>query len=124
VVSVEYGQALFELDPLRAEDGEHLVREAQASGVSPSEGLPTGHRSVSAPTDGVFYRAPRPGARPFVSIGDTIREGQPVGLVEVMKTFGQVLYGGPGLPDSAVVVEIRADDGAEIRAGQVLLIVR
>jgi hypothetical protein len=41
-----------------------------------------------------------------------------------MKTFNQVLYGGADLPDAATVLEIRAEDGAEIRAGQVLLLVR
>lgn len=124
VVAVEYGQVLFLLEPLATGDLERLDREAGAPGASANQGLPAGHHAVIAPTDGVFYRAPRPGASPFVSPGDTVREGQPVGLVEVMKTFGQVLYGGPGLPGEAVVVEVRADDGAEIRAGQVLVVVR
>lgn len=124
VVPVEYAQVLFELEPLGAGDREHLIGEAEVSGVTTVAGLPPGHRPVVAPTDGVFYRSPRPGARPFVGPGDRVREGQPVGLVEVMKTFGQVLYGGAGLPDEAEVVEVRVEDGAEIRAGQVLLVVR
>jgi biotin carboxyl carrier protein len=124
VVPVEYAQVLFELQPLSAGDQEHLAGEAKVSGVSTVSGLPADHRAVVAPTDGVFYRSPRPGARPFVTSGDRVRDGQPVGLVEVMKTFGQVLYGGAGLPDEAEVVEVRVEDGAEIRAGQVLLVVR
>ncbi|MFI6277209.1 acetyl-CoA carboxylase biotin carboxyl carrier protein [Streptomyces sp. NPDC050988] len=40
---------------------------------------------VHAPTVGVFYRAPEPGAKPFVSEGDTVVPGQQVGLIEAMK---------------------------------------
>ncbi len=124
VVAVEYGQVLFLLEPLAAGDLARLDPEAGVPGAPTSQGLPAGHHAVVAPTDGVFYRAPRPGAPPFVTPGDTIRDGQPVGLVEVMKTFGPVLYGGPGLPGEAEVIEVRAEDGAEIRAGQVLVVVR
>jgi len=123
-VAVEYGQILFLLEPLAAGDLERLDGEGGAPGVPASHGLPPGHHAVVAPTDGVFYRSPRPGAPPFVAPGDRVREGQPVGLVEVMKTFGQVLYGGPGLPGEAEVVEVRAEDVGEIRAGQVLVVVR
>ena len=81
-------------------------------------------KAVTAPTDGVFYRRPAPDAAPFVEPGGRVEAGQPVGLVEVMKTFNQILYGGPGFPDSAEVLEIRAEEGAEIRSGDVLVVVR
>ena len=121
VVPVGYGTLLFELAPLTA--------DAVAAGEEPSrshavEGVPAGARAVPSPTDGVFYRRSRPGAPAFVEPGQTVRAGQPIGLVEVMKTFNQVLYGGADLPDTATVLEIRAEDGTEIRAGQVLLLVR
>ena len=57
-------------------------------------------------------------------MGGRLRSGQAVGLVEVMKTFNQILYGGPGLPAEVTVVEIRCEDGDEIQAGQVLIVVR
>ncbi|ANM32047.1 hypothetical protein ABI59_03000 [Acidobacteria bacterium Mor1] len=79
---------------------------------------------MRAPTDGVFYRRPSPDAPAFVEAGQRVRGGQPVGLVEVMKTFNQVRYGGDDLPDEAEVVEIRADDGQEVQAGQVLIVVK
>jgi acetyl-CoA carboxylase biotin carboxyl carrier protein len=78
---------------------------------------------VVSPSDGVFYRKPSPDAPAFVEVGASVSAGQAVGLVEVMKTFNQILYGGPGFPEPATVVEIRADDTAEVRAGQVLLVV-
>lgn len=123
VVAVEYGQVLFELSPLREDDAAGLEAEGRATGaVVP--GLAPGLHAVVAPTDGVFYRRPTPGARPFVDAGDRVRAGQPVGLIEVMKTFGQIPYGGAGLPEEAEVVEVRAADGAEVRAGDVLVVVR
>ncbi|HEX6852595.1 MAG TPA: biotin/lipoyl-containing protein [Candidatus Polarisedimenticolaceae bacterium] len=123
IVAVEYGQTLFELAPLRADDAAGLEEEGRTTGTVVA-GLPAGHHAVVAPTDGVFYRRPTPGARPFVQAGDRVRNGQPLGLIEVMKTFGQIPYGGPGLPEEAEVVEVRADDAAEVRAGDVLVVVR
>ena len=123
VVSVAYGTLLFALAPLTSEElspAEAADRTRHPQGAD----LPVGARAVVAPTDGVFYRRAAPGAPAFVELGQTVRTGQALGLVEVMKTFNQVLYGGPDLPDVATVVEIRAEDGQEIRAGQVLLLVR
>lgn len=123
-VAVEFGETLLVLEPIASGDPEPSARTASAPGLPAVGGLSAGQHALLAPTDGVFYRSPRPGAAPFVEAGQRIREGQPVGLVEVMKTFGPVLYGGPGLPEEAEVVEVRADDGTEIRAGQVLVVVR
>ena len=67
---------------------------------------------------------PTPGARPFVEPGTALRAGQVVGLVEVMKTFNQILYGGAGFPERAEVVEVRCGDAQEVRAGQILMVIR
>ncbi len=117
---VEYGQPLFTLLPLRR----GVDRAAGGQGAAGKGRLPRGTHAVTAPTDGAFYRGPSPGAPPFVKPGSRIRSGQVLGLVEVMKTFSQVLYGAPGLPDEAEVVEVRCEDGAEVRSGQILMVVR
>jgi acetyl-CoA carboxylase biotin carboxyl carrier protein len=49
-----------------------------------------GLRYVRAPTVGTFYRCPEPGAPPFVSVGDVVRRGQPIGILEVMKMMSPV----------------------------------
>ncbi len=121
VVPVGYGTLLFELAPLTADA---VAAGEERSPAHAVEGVPAGARAVLSPTDGVFYRRSGPGVAAFVEVGQTVRAGQPIGLVEVMKTFNQVLYGGADLPPTATVLEIRAEDGAEIRAGQVLLLVR
>lgn len=119
-VPVDYGQLLFEIAPAGG-------AWADAAAGSPGRGAPAsaeGAVPVLAPTDGVFYRAPSAGGTPFVEVGRRVREGDPVGLIEVMKTFSHVLYGGPGLPAEAEVVEVCCADAEEVRAGRVLMLVR
>lgn len=123
-VAVEFGQCLFEMSPVGGEAAVALEGDAAVVGHPAGAGLAVGTRAILSPTDGVFYRSPSPGAPPFVEVGAEVASGDPVGLVEVMKTFNQILYGGPGFPDRATVVEVRCADAAEVRAGEVLVVVR
>jgi acetyl-CoA carboxylase biotin carboxyl carrier protein len=52
--------------------------------VAAGAAAPAGH-TLTAPTVGVFYRSPEPGAAPFVNTGDLVTAGQQVGIVEAMK---------------------------------------
>lgn len=122
LVPVAYGERLLRLVPLGS--APRSVAGAAAAPAAHAAGLPPGCRALTAPTDGVFYQRPDPHSPPFVRPGSRIRTGQPIGLVEVMKTFNQILYGGAGLPEEAEVVELRCRDGVEIAAGDVLLVVR
>jgi biotin carboxyl carrier protein len=125
VVAVEHGQLLFRLAPVRTDGLEDIGDDEHATFGHPSGAdLPPGTRAIVSPTDGVFYRKSAPGAPAFVELGQKIRVGHAVGLVEVMKTFNQILYEGPGFPDQAEVVEVRAEEAEEVRAGQVLVVVR
>lgn len=118
VVAVEYGQRLFGLAPI-----ETGATAAAATGAEAGNPVASGGGlTVVAPTDGTFYHRPSPDASPFVEVGKPVRRGQVVGLVEVMKTFNQILFDGADRPDQATVVELRAGDGEEIRAGQTLLV--
>ncbi len=123
-VAVEHGELLFLLSTAGGESWAGAVADAARVVDATEAGLAPGTRAVVSPTDGTFYRRTSPEAAPFVEIGARIRRGQPVGLVEVMKTFNQVLYGGPGFPEEAEVVEVRCGDAEEVRAGQVLVVVR
>lgn len=122
VVALAYGDPLLRVLPLRA--AREAARSAGASAPARGDDIPAGCHAVRAPTDGVFYQRPDPASEPFVRPGDRIRRGQPVGLVEVMKTFNHIAYGGPGLPEEAEVVELRRGDGEEVAAGELLLVVR
>lgn len=71
---------------------------------------------VVAPLLGTFYRAPKPGAPPFVELGTPVEEDSAVGLVETMKLFNSVAAGVRG-----TVAEICVDDGQFVEQGAVLL---
>ena len=115
-VAVGYGDVLFRVLPIDESTAPATERTRSSRGAG-------GHQ-VAAPTDGVFYLSPTPGAQPYVAVGTRVTAGQPIGLIEVMKTFNPIVYGGAGLPESAEVVEILAGDGQEVRAGQILVTLR
>ena len=119
-LAVEYGQLLFRLTPV----GEISMERSAAGGSAAGDEVAAGSGAIVSPTDGVFYRKASPDAPPFVELGSRIKPGQPIGLVEVMKTFNQILYDGPGCTEEAEVIEIRCEDAQEVSAGQILVVVR
>ena len=122
-VPVDYGLPLFELRSSEPDEEEDSAKTA-ATGTSSKAPAEEEGWPVLSPTDGVFYRRPAPDAAPFVLPGSRVRAGQTIGLVEVMKTFNPIVFAGPGLPQEAEVAEIRCEDAQEVRAGQVLMILR
>jgi acetyl-CoA carboxylase biotin carboxyl carrier protein len=71
--------------------------EAAESGEAPEgEDGAAGLVAVAAPLPGTFYRAPRPGAPPFVEVGDLVREDTVVAIVETMKLMNSVPAGTRG----------------------------
>jgi len=116
---VEYGQQLFTLAPVAAMDARSKV-----AGPRGGDSLPEGCFAVTCPIDGVFYHRPSPGAPAYVEIGGAVEAGRTLGLIEAMKSFNAVAYGGPGLPAHAIIEEIRAADAVEVRQGAVLFVVR
>jgi acetyl-CoA carboxylase biotin carboxyl carrier protein len=71
---------------------------------------------VTAPLVGTFYRAPEPGAAPFVEIGDMVQPGQQVGIVEAMKLTNSILS-----EMSGRVVQVLAENGEFVEYGQPLV---
>ena len=84
-----------------------------AAAAKPDE--PPGHL-VRAPLAGTFFATPKPGDPAFVQVGQQIREGDLVGLVEAMKVFNEVLSDVDG---RVARVLVRSGDG--VAAGQPLL---
>ena len=72
---------------------------------------------VKSPIIGTAYLAPEPGAKKFVKIGDKIKKGQTVMIVEAMKTMNHV----PSTSDGEVV-KILVEDGQPVEFGQTILI--
>jgi len=71
---------------------------------------------VLAPLLGTFYRAPKPGAPPFVEVGSTVEEDTIIGIIEVMKLMNTVRAGVRGK-----VTQILGRDGALVEYGEVLI---
>jgi acetyl-CoA carboxylase biotin carboxyl carrier protein len=74
-----------------------------------------------APTSGRFYGRSAPDKPPFVEPGTQLVHGATICLLEVMKTFHRVTYGGSGLPDTARVSSVLVRDGDDVNAGDPLL---
>jgi len=70
---------------------------------------------VEAPMVGVFYRAPEPGAPPFVEVGDTVATGQTLCLLEAMKLFNELKADGPG-----IVRAVHVENAQPVEFGQLL----
>ena len=120
---VGYDQPLLRLDPRAAAGGAGEGLGGDASAASGAEGE-AGLIEVPAPSEGIFYRRPSPDAPVYVEIGAQVSAGTVLGLVEVMKCFNQITYGGPGLPERGEIVKILAEDSAEVEFGQALFQVR
>jgi acetyl-CoA carboxylase biotin carboxyl carrier protein len=117
----------FTLTLRRSADGEWTQQSQLRStrAVEAAEPAPTappappsaaGLWEVRAPLLGTFYRAPQPGAAPFVEVGSRVEEDTVVGIVETMKLMNSVLAGARGR-----VAEICLGDAQFVTQDTVLL---
>jgi acetyl-CoA carboxylase biotin carboxyl carrier protein len=115
VCAVGYGDVVVALDP-------SLSVAAGARGEATAAAQPAVDGLVfRAPTSGRFYGRSAPDKPPFVAEGTQLVQGATICLLEVMKTFHRVTYGGPGLPDTARIRSVLVADGADVNAGDPLL---
>lgn len=90
---------------------------AGAAAVTPAEVQPEGHL-VKAPMVGTFYRAPNPGASPFVEVGQSVKEGEPICIIEAMKLLNEIEADKAG-----VIKEILVESGEPVEYGQPLFVI-
>jgi acetyl-CoA carboxylase biotin carboxyl carrier protein len=90
---------------------------AGAAPPTPAEVPPKveGH-ALKSPMVGTFYRAPSPGAKPFVEVGDTVKAGQTVCIIEAMKLLNEIEADKDG-----VVKAVLAENGQPVEYGEPLL---
>ncbi|MBB5872854.1 acetyl-CoA carboxylase biotin carboxyl carrier protein [Allocatelliglobosispora scoriae] len=112
VVEFEWGQTPPDPDwtPTAAKESIPAVAEAPCPGG--------GVLDICSPTVGTFFRAPQPGAAPFVAEGDRVRRGQQVGIVEAMKLMIPVEAELDGQ-----VVAVLVGDGSSVEFGERLFAV-
>lgn len=88
---------------------------AEATPLPEDLPVPDGLVAIAAPMVGTFYRAPEPGADPFVEVGARVGADTTVGLVEVMKVFTSVPAGTKG-----IIAEIKVANAQFVEKGAVL----
>ncbi|ACY17940.1 biotin/lipoyl-containing protein [Haliangium ochraceum] len=114
-----YGDVMLVLDPAAASGG---ALAAEAAAEAQAGALENAGPSFRAPISGRFYARPAPERPAFVQVGDEISVGQTVCLIEVMKTFHRVTYGGKGLPERARVAAIAPAEDSDIASGDIILV--
>tara|TARA_B100001093_G_scaffold447746_1_gene452852 strand:+ start:414 stop:839 length:426 start_codon:yes stop_codon:yes gene_type:complete len=124
----------FELTELEYQEGQTKIKVSKASKgielgqtssvVSPNKSVlksldeSEGMR-VKSPIIGTAYLAPEPGAKKFVEVGDKIKKGQTIMIVEAMKTMNHV----PSTSDGEVK-KILIEDGQPVEFGQTLVVLK
>jgi acetyl-CoA carboxylase biotin carboxyl carrier protein len=88
-----------------------------AAPAAAAPAAPQGH-VVTSPMVGTFYRAPSPGADPFIQVGDTVKEGQTLCIIEAMKLLNEIESDAAG-----VVKEILVENGQAVEYGQPLFVI-
>jgi acetyl-CoA carboxylase biotin carboxyl carrier protein len=87
----------------------------EAAATAPA--VDSGHQ-VKAPMVGTFYRASSPGAAPFVEVGQTVKEGEPLCIIEAMKLLNEI-----EADKSGVIKAILIENGEPVEYGQPLFVI-
>lgn len=103
-------------------DGASRVLPPSPAASAPAPAPPAPARkgrtvAVRAPLIGIFYTSPAPGVPAFVDVGDVVKEGQTVCIVEAMKVFNEIKSDWAGR-----VVAIPAESGKLVQAGDPLVV--
>ena len=124
----------FELTELEYQDGSKKIKVSKtlkgveqiktSAVVSPNKSVLKSSEDsdgvrVKSPIIGTAYLAPEPGAKKFVEVGDKIKKGQTVIIVEAMKTMNHV----PSTADGEVK-KILIEDGQPVEFGQTLVLLK
>jgi len=90
---------------------------AAAPAEAPAAPVVSGH-VVKAPMVGTFYRSPNPGAAPFVEVGQSVKEGDALCIIEAMKLLNEI-----EADKSGVIKEILVENGEPVEYGQPLYVI-
>jgi len=85
----------------------------------PAPAAPSGSHIITAPIVGTFYRAPEPGAKSFAEVGDTVRKGQVLCIIEAMKLMNEI-----NAECDGEVVKCYVDNGQAVQYGERLFAIK
>jgi acetyl-CoA carboxylase biotin carboxyl carrier protein len=91
---------------------------AQAPAAQAEPAVDKSKNAVPSPMVGTAYLASAPGARPFVEVGQAVREGQTLLIIEAMKTMNQI-----PAPRSGTVTAILVEDSQPVEFGEPLVVI-
>jgi acetyl-CoA carboxylase biotin carboxyl carrier protein len=111
-VAKNHGGAVTVAAPLAAASPAPTRESAPATARAEHPG------AVTSPMVGTAYCAPEPGAPPFVKVGDSVRQGQTLLIIEAMKVMNPV-----AAPRAGTVTEILVHDAQPVEYGEVLLVI-
>lgn len=95
-----------------------LPPAVQGGGATESESaIPKGHQ-ITAPMVGTFYRAASPGSKPFVEVGQSVKQGDTLCIIEAMKMLNQIESDKNG-----TVVAIVAENGQPVEYGEPMFVI-
>ena len=98
-----------------------VLAAAAAPGAASTQGgaptSPEGH-IVKSPMVGTFYRSGSPGAKPFVEVGDTVKAGQAICIIEAMKLMNEIEADKDG-----VIKAIMVENGQPVEYGESLMMI-
>jgi acetyl-CoA carboxylase biotin carboxyl carrier protein len=90
---------------------------AAAPAPEPAPAVDTSH-AVKSPMVGTFYRSASPGAKPFVEVGDVVKEGDTICIIEAMKILNEI-----EADKSGTVSKILCENGQAVEYGQPLFLI-
>ena len=93
------------------------VAATEAAPVAAAPAAPAGH-TVKSPMVGTFYRASNPGAPAFVQVGQAVKEGEPLCIIEAMKLLNEIEADKTG-----VIQAILVENGEPVEYGQPLFVI-
>jgi acetyl-CoA carboxylase biotin carboxyl carrier protein len=101
--------------PIAAPAAAPAANAAPAAAPTPPPAAATNRHLIKSPMVGTFYRSPSPGAKSFVEIGQTVKAGQTVCIIEAMKMLNQIEADKAG-----VIVEVLAENEQAVEFDQPL----
>ena len=111
------GARMPEEELLQSSKGARISEERTQAGEAKEKA--TGIYTQESPMVGTFYTAPSVDAEPFVKVGDVVKEGQTIGIVEAMKLMNEVNAGCSGIVEAIV-----AENEQMVEYGQPLIKIR
>jgi acetyl-CoA carboxylase biotin carboxyl carrier protein len=91
---------------------------APAASAAPEAAPVAAGHTIKAPMVGTFYRAANPGSAAFVEVGQTVKEGEPLCIIEAMKLLNEI-----EADKSGVITEILVENGEPVEYGQPLFVI-